>query len=184
MSNKQQARQRKNAASNNVDFTKSEESKLLIETHLKNGKSIKEVVDLLRAAYSLTDTPWDAIKEGMEALVEETQANISLKTKRAIKEATQAIKEGKDSDTLPPVESITVDEALKRFAFIKLGQQVFDLENPSSPPMTYKNFVATYAASKHVYEDKSLIEKPFDPATAKHQVKAKVTVSRICSFLF
>jgi hypothetical protein len=156
MSNKQQARQRKNAASNNVDFSKSEESKQLIESNLKNGKSVKEVVELLEALYSVTDTPWDAIKEGMGALVEETQANISLKAKRAIKEAAQAIKEGKDSDTLAPVEPITVDEALKRFAFIKLGQQVFDLENPSAPPMTYKNFVATYAASKHLYEDKSL----------------------------
>jgi hypothetical protein len=180
MSTKQQARQRKNATSKNVDFGQSTVSQQLIETNLKSGKSVKEVVELLRAMYSnLPDISWEEIGSGVEALVEATQAEMSFKAKRAIRETAQAIKEGKDSDTLTPVELITLDEALKRFVFIKLGQQVFDLENPSAPPMPFSNFVTTYAASKHIYEDKSLALKVKPVASIWLESDKRLTVEDI-----
>jgi hypothetical protein len=126
----------------------------IITPNIETGKSDAEILDILKALYAnIPDFAWDDIKSDLLILIQNTRISFEQKLKDKRQKEIQASKQGRGSDKIPTAEIITVAEAEKRFVYLNVGQQVFDLDNPTNPPLPILGARNTYAASFFTYLD-------------------------------
>jgi len=126
----------------------------IITPNIETGKTDVEILDILKALYAnFPDVAWDDIKSDLLILIQNTRVSFGQELKDKRQEEIQASKQGRGSDRIPTAEIITVAEAEKRFVHLNVGQQVFDLDNPTNPPLPILGARITYAASVVSYLD-------------------------------
>ena len=126
----------------------------IITPNIETGKTDVEILDILKALYAnFPDVAWDDIKSDLLILIQNTRVSFGQELKDKRQEEIQASKQGRGSDKIPTAEIITVAEAEKRFVYLNVGQQVFDLDNPTNPPLPILGARNTYAASVVSYLD-------------------------------
>lgn len=117
-----------------------------------DGITEENTVHLIRAASYRVDSSadWEDDKLMATAIVSEAFREVKKERRADQREASRAIGEGRDSPTLLIAEQINLPEAVERFVFVTDGKIVVDLQN-STFAMTFHEFDARYAASKHPY---------------------------------
>ena len=126
----------------------------IITPNIETGKSDAEILDILKALYAnFPEASWDDIKSDLLVLIQNTRTSFEQALKDQRQEEIQASKQGRGSDKIPTAEIITVAEAEKRLVYLNVGQQVFDLDNPTNPPLPILGARNTYAASVFPYLD-------------------------------
>lgn len=123
--------------------------------HAALGTSAEHIADMVRAAYFRLGRidSWQQDEPQIKGVIEEELQAFKRKRRQEQRDAARAIGEGKDADTVLLAEKLTLEEARERFVFITDGRQVYDLENPAAPPLSFSDFEATFAGSKHQYTD-------------------------------
>jgi PKD repeat protein len=119
----------------NSNQTGTETATKMIMPSIEAGKSDAEVLDILKALYAnIPDVSWDDIKSDVLILTQNTRISFEQKLKDKRQEEIQASKQGRGSNKIPTAEIITLAEAEKRFVYLNVGQQVFDLDHLQFTP--------------------------------------------------
>jgi hypothetical protein len=120
-----------------------------------------QLLDLFRGVYvrqgKSDQWPQDEIK--IKSIIEDETRRSKNQRRQEQREASRAIGDGRDSRTVLAAERVTLEDAIARFVFISDGRQVYDLEAHTPEPMAFADFEATYAGSKHHYNDSKGIPK-------------------------
>ena len=148
--NSKEFRHISNSDSNGLDAIRGHAAK-----HAAAGTPSDQITGLIRAVYieQRKLDEWESDELKIKVVVEEEIQNHKRQRRQEQRDAARAIGEGKDADTLLVAEKLTLEEAGDRFVFITNGRQVYDLDNPVAPPLSFPDFEATYAYSKHTYND-------------------------------
>jgi hypothetical protein len=123
--------------------------------HAAAGTSADQITGLIRAVYIKQGTleDWARDETQIKVVIDEEIHAHKRRRRQEQRDAARAIGEGKDTDAILVAEKVTLEEACSRFVFITDGRQVYDLEKPSAPPLSFTDFEATYAVNKHQYRD-------------------------------
>ena len=150
-----------------VEISDAAITKLAYDASAEGNKPL-EIMSMVRALHFRASRDFDGRENDIKTLINAGVAQFRAAQRREQMRITREIGEGRDSDTPPKIETITVPEALERFVYVNSSRSVVDLESPGRV-FGLAEFSDCYIGSKLQYADSNGSIKTCSVPRAWHQ---------------